>query len=180
MIRSIIQLLSRLFLLLCVGWSSVASLRAQVQHAVSDLVSGTYYRIRTANSTEKALANGYLADESGMVKAQAFSSTDADVQLWLVKAVTGKSGYYTIQNKLTQKYLQGPVDTDSKIATSSTATEVYVPKNTKTGRKFETWYNIMTSADAAYSYNWRDDLCMRGYQPNDGKNDDLSGSEWRF
>lgn len=53
MIRSIIQLLSRLFLLLCVGWSSVASLRAQVQHAVSDLVSGTYYRIRTANSTEK-------------------------------------------------------------------------------------------------------------------------------
>lgn len=42
MIRSIIQLLSRLFLLLCVGWSSVASLRAQVQHAVSDLVSGTY------------------------------------------------------------------------------------------------------------------------------------------
>lgn len=70
MIRSIIQLLSRLFLLLCVGWSSVASLRAQVQHVVSDLVSGTYYRIRTANS--KAGANVYLADESGMVKAQAF------------------------------------------------------------------------------------------------------------
>lgn len=81
MIRSIIQLLSRLFLLLCVGWSSVASLRAQVQHAVSDLVSGTYYRIRTANSRAEALANGYLADESGTVKAQAFSSTDADVQL---------------------------------------------------------------------------------------------------
>lgn len=180
MIKSITQLLSRLLLLLCVGWGSVASLHAQMQHAVSDLVSGTYYRIRTANSTEKALANGYLADESGMVKAQAFSSTDADVQLWLVKAVTGKSGYYTIQNKLTQKYLQGPVDTDSKIATSSTATEVYVPKNTKTGRKFETWYNIMTSADAAYSYNWRQDLFMRGYQPNDGNNNNLSGSEWRF
>ncbi len=180
MIRSIIQLLSRLLLLLCVGWSSVASLRAQVQHAVSDLVSGTYYRIRTANSRAEALANGYLADESGMVKAQAFSSTDADVQLWLVTAVTGKSGYYTIQNKRTQKYLQGPVDTESKIATSSTATEVYVPKNTKTGRKYETWYNIMTSADAAYSYNWRNDLCMRGYQPNDGNNNNLSGSEWRF
>lgn len=181
MIRSIIQLLSRLFLLLCVGWSSVASLRAQVQHAVSDLVSGTYYRIRTANSRAEALANGYLADESGMVKAQAFSSTDADVQLWLVTAVTGKSGYYTIQNKLTKKYLQGPEDTESKIATSSTATEVYVPKNTKTGRKYETWYNIMTSADAAYSYNWRGDLYMRGYKPNDGETkDNLSGSEWRF
>lgn len=181
MIRSIIQLLSRLLLLLCVGWSSVASLRAQVQHAVSDLVSGTYYRIRTANSRAEALANGYLADESGTVKAQAFSSTDADVQLWLVTPVTGKSGYYTIQNKRTKKYLQGPEDTESKIATSSTATEVYVPKNTKTGRKYETWYNIMTSADAAYSYNWRDDLCMRGYQPNDGNNNDnLSGSEWRF
>ena len=181
MIRSIIQLLSRLFLLLCVGWSSVASLRAQVQHAVSDLVSGTYYRIRTANSRAEALANGYLADESGMVKAQAFSSTDADVQLWLVTAVTGKRVYYTIQNKRTKMYLQGSEDTESKIATSSTATEVYVPKNTKTGRKYETWYNIMTSADAAYSYNWRDDLCMRGYQPNDGNNNDnLSGSEWRF
>ena len=180
MIKSITQLLSRLLLLLCVGWGSVASLHAQMQHAVSDLVSGTYYRIKNANTRSEAQAKGYLADESGMVKAQAFSSTDADVQLWLVKAVTGKSGYYTIQNKLTQKYLQGPVDTDSKIATSSTATEVYVPKNTKTGRKFETWYNIMTSADAAYSYNWRQDLFMRGYQPNDGNNNNLSGSEWRF
>lgn len=179
MIKSITQLLSRLLLLLCVGWGSVASLHAQMQHAVSDLVSGTYYRIKNANTRSEAQAKGYLADESGTVKAQAFSSTDADVQLWLVKAVTGKSGYYTIQNKLTQKYLQGPVDTDSKIATSSTATEVYVPKNTKTGRKFETWYNIMTSADAAYSYNWRQDLFMRGYQPNDGNNN-LSGSEWRF
>lgn len=107
MIRSIIQLLSRLLLLLCVGWGSVASLHAQVQHAVSDLVSGTYYRIRTANSRAEALANGYLADESGMVKAQAFSSTDADVQLWLVTAVTGKSGYYTIQNKRTKKTCKG-------------------------------------------------------------------------
>lgn len=180
MIKSITQLLSRLLLLLCVGWGSVASLHAQMQHAVSDLVSGTYYRIKNANTRSEAQAKGYLADESGMVKAQAFSSTDADVQLWLVTAVTGKSGYYTIQNKRTKKYLQGPEDTESKIATSSTATEVYVPKNTKTGRKYETWYNIMTSADAAYSYNWRDDLCMRGYQPNDGKNDNLSGSEWRF
>lgn len=180
MIKSITQLLSRLLLLLCVGWGSVASLHAQMQHAVSDLVSGTYYRIKNANTRSEAQAKGYLADESGTVKAQAFSSTDADVQLWLVTAVTGKSGYYTIQNKLTKKYLQGPEDTTSKIATSSTATEVYVPKNTKTGRKYETWYNIMTSADAAYSYNWRDDLCMRGYQPNDGKNDNLSGSEWRF
>ena len=147
-----------------------------MQHAVSDLVSGTYYRIKNANTRSEAQDKGYLADESGMVKAQAFSSTDADVQLWLVTAVTGKSGYYTIQNKRTKKYLQGPEDTESKIATSSTATEVYVPKNTKTGRKYETWYNIMTSADAAYSYNWRDDLCMRGYQPNDGNNNDNASS----
>lgn len=179
MTKSITQLLSRLLLLLCVGWGSIASLHAQSQHAVSDLVSGTYYRIRTANSTTKALANGYLADESGMVKAQAFSSTDADVQLWLVTAVTGKSGYYTIQNKSTQKYLQGTDDTTNKIATSSTATEVYVPKNMNTGRG-ETWYNIMSSANATNSYNWRDDLFMRGYQPNDGKDNNLSGSEWRF
>lgn len=180
MTKSITQLLSRLLLLLCVGWGSIASLHAQVQHAVSDLVSGTYYRIRTANSTTKALANGYLADESGMVKAQAFSSTDADVQLWLVTAVTGKSGYYTIQNKSTHQYLQGTDDTTSKIATSSTAIEVYVPKNTRTDRSGETWYNIMSSADATYSYNWREDLCMRGWQPNDGKDKHLSGSEWRF
>lgn len=72
MIKSITQLLSRLLLLLCVGWGSVASLHAQMQHAVSDLVSGTYYRIKNANTRSEAQAKGYLADESGMVKAQAF------------------------------------------------------------------------------------------------------------
>ena len=179
MTKSITQLLSRLFLLLCVGWGSVVSLYAQ-QTAVDDLVSGTYYRIRTANSTTKALANGYLADDSGVVKAQAFSLTNADVQLWLVTAVTGKTDYYTIQNKSTQKYLQGTSDTSSEIATSSTATEVYVPKNTKTGRSNETWYNIMTSADATYSYNWREELIVRGWKPNNGEATKLSGSEWRF
>lgn len=180
MTKSITQLLSRLLLLLCVGWGSVASLHAQDQLAVSDLVSGTYYRIKNANTRAEAQAKGYLADESGVVKAQAFSSTDADVQLWLVTAVTGKDGYYTIQNKSTHKYLKGTDDTTSQIATSSTATEVYVPKNTKTGRSGETWYNIMSSADATYSYNWRAELIVRGWKPNDGEATKLSGSEWRF
>lgn len=50
-----------------------------------------------------------------------------------MKAVAGKSDYYTVQNKQTQKYLQGTNDNASQITTVDAATEVYVPKNTKTG-----------------------------------------------
>lgn len=38
----------------------------------------------------------------------------------------------------------------------------------------------MTSASATYSYNWRNDNIVCGWQPNDGGTTGLTGSEWGF
>lgn len=167
-------------LLLCIGLCASVPVNAQLLQ-VSSIENGTYYRIKTGNKLSDAQNVPYLADVDGMVKVQALNSTTGteDAQLWLVTAVTGKTDYYTIQNKQTLKYLQPINDSSSKIATASTATEVYVPKNTKTGDS-RTWFNIMANASATYSYNWRGDYFVRGWKPNDGNGTDLTGSEWGF
>ena len=179
MIKSITQLLSRLLLLLCVGWGSVASLHAQFQ--VPELVSGTYYRIKTANSRDVAQAKPYLADENNIVRCQALCEIAGteDAQLWLVTAVTGKDNFYVVQNKKTKKYLQPTNDDKSQISMADAATEVYIPRNTKTGSN-KTWFNIMADANATYSYNWREELDVKGWKPNNGNAQDLTGSEWAF
>lgn len=183
MIKSITQLLSRLLLLLCVGWGSVASLHAQIQ--VPELVSGTYYRIKTAATRSDAQTYPYLADDNNFVRCQALCETAGteDAQLWLVTAVTGKDNFYLVQNKKTKKYLQPTNDDKSQISMADAATEVYIPRNTKTGSS-KPWFNIMADANATYSYNWRneenDKLYVKGYQPNDGKAEALTGSEWAF
>lgn len=180
MIKSITQLLSRLLLLLCVGWSNVASLHAQFQ--VPELVSGTYYRIKTAATRNDAQTYPYLADDNNFVRCQALCETAGteDAQLWLVTAVTGKDNFYLVQNKKTKKYLQPTNDESSQISMADAATEVYIPRNTKTGSN-KPWFNIMADANATYSYNWRDnDHYVRGYRPNDGKPEALTGSEWAF
>lgn len=179
MIKSITQLLSRLLLLLCVGWGSVVSLRAQIQ--VPELVSGTYYRIKTANSRDVAQAKPYLADENNIVRCQALCETAGteDAQLWLVTAVTGKDNFYVVQNKKTRKYLQPTNDDKSQISMADAATEVYIPRNTKTGSN-KPWFNIMADANATYSYNWREELDVKGWKPNNGNAQDLTGSEWAF
>lgn len=179
MIKSITQLLSRLLLLLCVGWGSVASLHAQIQ--VPELVSGTYYRIKTANSRDVAQAKPYLADENNIVRCQALCETAGteDAQLWLVTAVTGKDNFYVVQNKKTKKYLQPTNDDKSQISMADAATEVYIPRNTKTGSN-KPWFNIMADANATYSYNWREELDVKGWKPNNGNAQDLTGSEWAF
>lgn len=183
MIKSITQLLSRLLLLLCVGWSNVASLHAQFQ--VPELVSGTYYRIKKAATRNDAQTYPYLADDNNFVRCQALCETAGteDAQLWLVTAVTGKDNFYVVQNKKTKKYLQPTNDDKSQISMADAATEVYIPRNTKTGSS-KPWFNIMADANATYSYNWRnekdDKLYVKGYQPNDGKAEALTGSEWAF
>lgn len=183
MIKSITQLLSRLLLLLCVGWGSVASLHAQFQ--VPELVSGTYYRIKTAATRNDAQTYPYLADDNNFVRCQALCETAGteDAQLWLVTAVTGKDNFYVVQNKKTKKYLQPTNDDKSQISMADAATEVYIPRNTKTGSS-KPWFNIMADANATYSYNWRneenDKLYVKGYRPNDGKTEALTGSEWAF
>ena len=86
--------------------------------------------------------------------------------MWLVTAVTGKDNFYVVQNKKTKKYLQPTNDDKSQISMADAATEVYIPRNTKTGSS-KPWFNIMADANATYSYNWRneenDKLYVKGY-----------------
>lgn len=173
----------RSVLTLCIGLCLGVPIRAQFQ--VPELVSGTYYRIKTAATRSDAQTYPYLADDNNFVRCQALSETAGaeDAQLWLVTAVTGKDNFYVVQNKKTKKYLQPTNDENSQISMADAATEVYIPRNTKTGSD-QPWFNIMADANATYSYNWRnekdDDLYVKGYQPNDGKDKALTGSEWAF
>lgn len=169
----------RSVLTLCIGLCLGVPIRAQFQ--VPELVSGTYYRIKTANSRDVAQAKPYLADENNIVRCQALCETAGteDAQLWLVTAVTGKDNFYVVQNKKTKKYLQPTNDDKSQISMADAATEVYIPRNTKTGSN-KPWFNIMADANATYSYNWREELDVKGWKPNNGNAKDLTGSEWAF
>ena len=169
----------RSVLTLCIGLCLGVPIRAQFQ--VPELVSGTYYRIKTANSRDVAQAKPYLADENNIVRCQALCETAGteDAQLWLVTAVTGKDNFYVVQNKKTKKYLQPTNDDKSQISMADAATEVYIPRNTKTGSN-KPWFNIMADANATYSYNWREELDVKGWKPNNGNAQDLTGSEWAF
>lgn len=170
----------RSVLTLCIGLCLGVPIRAQFQ--VPELVSGTYYRIKTAATRSDAQTYPYLADDNNFVRCQALCETAGaeDAQLWLVTAVTGKDNFYVVQNKKTKKYLQPTNDESSQISMADAATEVYIPRNTKTGSS-KPWFNIMADANATYSYNWRDgDHYVKGYRPNDGKAEALTGSEWAF
>ncbi len=166
--------LLRFLLLLCAALP--AALRGTAQNAES-LEDGTYYRIVCGGTSQACQANPYLWDNDGTLCAQALAGTD--VQQWLVKAVSGKDGYYTVRNKATGRYLQPITSNETQVLTSTTATEVYISKNTKTGSS-ETWFNILSSASSKVSYNWRNAGEIKGWPPNDGKKSGLTNSEWGF
>ncbi len=166
--------LLRFLLLLCAALP--AALRGTAQNAES-LEDGTYYRIVCGGTSQACQANPYLWDNDGTLCAQALAGTDA--QQWLVKAVSGKDGYYTVRNKATGRYLQPITSNETQVLTSTTATEVYISKNTKTGSS-ETWFNILSSSSSKVSYNWRNAGEIKGWPPNDGKKSGLTNSEWGF
>ncbi len=166
--------LLRFLLLVCAALP--AALRGTAQNAES-LEDGTYYRIVCGGTSQACQANPYLWDNDGTLCAQALAGTD--VQQWLVKAVSGKDGYYTVRNKATGRYLQPITSNETQVLTSTTATEVYISKNTKTGSS-ETWFNILSSASSKVSYNWRNAGEIKGWPPNDGKKSGLTNSEWGF
>ncbi len=166
--------LLRFLLLLCAALP--AALRGTAQN-VESLEDGTYYRIVCGGTSQACQANPYLWDNDGTLCAQALAGTDA--QQWLVRAVSGKDGYYTVRNKATGRYLQPITSNETQVLTSTTATEVYISKNTKTGSS-ETWFNILSSASSKVSYNWRNAGEIKGWPPNDGKKSGLTNSEWGF
>lgn len=174
-----------LFLLCwCAGMCGAVPLMAQSN--ATDIVSGKYYWIKSANQCSEAQQMGCLYDDNGTLRAQAMNTTEGSdeqaLQLWLVTEVSGKTGFYTIKNKKTGKYMQGATDQSTYVTTTEVATEVYVPKNTKTGSSL-TWFNILPNDGAQNSLNWRNGngkTYIAGYGCNDGKGSGLSGSEWAF
>ena len=167
---------------ICLALMCVVSMQAFAQTQADELTSGKVYRIKTANQASNAQAKGYVSDNNGTLLLQSLNTDDAAnaAQLWTVTAVEGQEGYYQIQNNSTKRYLQPTNDNSTAVTTSETATSVYVPKNAKTGQTDVTWFNIMANASSTYSYNWRDDLTVRGWKPNDGNGSGLTGSEWAF
>lgn len=167
---------------ICLALMCVVSVQAFAQTQADELTSGKVYRIKTGNQASNAQAKGYISDNNGTLLLQSLNTDNAAnaAQLWTVTAVEGQEGYYQIQNNSTKRYLQPTNDNSTAVTTSATATSVYVPKNANTGQTSATWFNIMESASSTYSYNWRDDLTVRGWNPNDGKSTGLTGSEWAF
>lgn len=99
-----------LFLLCwCVGISGVVPLKAQSN--ATDIVGGKYYWIKSANQRVEAQQMGCLYDDNGTLRAQAQNVTEGSdeqaLQLWLVTEVSGKTGYYTIQNKKRASFCKG-------------------------------------------------------------------------
>lgn len=166
----------RWILFLCLAIFSSTAMFAQNVTALTD---GSYYRIKTGNTDGTAQKQGFIADSDGQLQTQALNTTNGDAQVWKVTKVTDKTDFYVIQNKKTLRYLQPTSVNNQAIKTAESETQVYVPANTNTGSEL-TWFNIMADANASYSYNWRGDNTVQGWEPNDGKSNNLSGSEWAF
>ncbi len=145
---------------------------------VSELTSGIAYYIKCGGSDNGAKASPFLYDDSGTLKAQAFSAR-TDATLWIVTAVSGKDGFYTVQNKSTGRYLT-PVSSKGSTATlQTTSAEVYIGANDKTGSS-DPWFNIKASADNNISYNMYGTGQIGGWSANNGNSSGLSNSEWGF
>ncbi len=164
----------RSLLLLCLAMVSPMAFAQQV----SELVSGRSYYIKCGGTFNGAATSPYLYDNEGALCAQSPSSVSTASQ-WIVTAVDGQDGYYTVKNASTGKYLV-PVSSNGEQATlSSESTQVYIAKNTNTGQT-ATWFNIKSDASSTISYNQYSTSKIAGYAVNNGNSSGLSGSEWAF
>ena len=149
---------------------------ATAQTGVTAFTDGTAYRIKCGGSDNGASSAPYLYDDGGTVKGQTLSTSN--LQEWIVTAVSGKTGYYTVQNANTKRYLV-PVTGSEAATTSETSTEVYLKANTNTGTD-EAWWNIFQNETSTKSYNYYETSKIGGWEANNGKSSTLSGSEWKF
>lgn len=108
--RKIFLLSFWLFLLCwCVGISGVVPLKAQSN--ATDIVSGKYYWIKSANQRVEAQQMGCLYDDNGTLRAQAQNVTEGSdeqaLQLWLVTEVSGKRAITPSKIKNGQVFARG-------------------------------------------------------------------------
>ena len=144
---------------------------------VSELVSGTTYYIKCGGGGSKA--SPFLYDNNGSLNAQALSLS-SDAQKWVVTAVDGKDGFYTVKNVSTGRYMVAVSQNGTVATLSSESSEVYIGKNDNTGDTSNTWFNIKSASSSSISYNWYNASKIAGYAANDGGTNKLSNSEWGF
>ena len=162
------QIPLRLLILVCMGWLSLA---AMAQFNVANLESGKTYRIHCGGTQNDAQTYPFLYDNSGTVSSQAL--TGSTLQQWLVTAVDGKDGYFTVQNVSTGQYLVPVTRQGQEAKTSATRTEVYLKKKTVNSTA---WFNILDSANGTYSYNKHPNMIAGWTTSTSG----VDGSDWAF
>lgn len=155
-------------MLVCMGWLALA---AMAQFNVTHIASGKTYRIKCGGSQNGALDYPYLYDNNGKVSSQAL--TDNTLQLWVVTAVDGKEGFFTVRNVSTGQYLVPVTDRSQEATTSATLTEVYLKKKTASST---VWFNILESASGTYSYNKHPNK-IAGWTTS---TTEVDGSDWAF
>lgn len=151
------------------GWLALA---AMAQFNVANIASGKTYRIKCGGSQNDAPTYPYLNDNNGKVSSQAFDDASA-LQQWLVTAVEGKDGFYTVRNVSTGRYLVPVTSQGEEAQTSATVTEVYLKKKTVNST---TWFNILENASGTYSYNKHPNKIAGWSTSASG----VDGSDWAF
>ena len=169
------HILHRLLLLVCMG---LATAYAHAQINATSIVSGTTYRIKCGGTNNGASDCPYLADVDGTLNSQAASANTW--QQWVVTAVDGEEGFYTVKNVSTGKYLV-PVTNKGEVATVSTGEAmVYLKKSEKNdkAKTEESYFLILKDAAASISYNVYAETKIAGWQaePDVAR----SGSDWGF
>ncbi len=161
--------------LVCFGL--LASSGAFAQTGVSAFTDGTAYRIYNGGPDNGASSAPYLYDDSGTVKGQSLQVSST--QQWIVTSVSGKTGFYTVQNVGTKRYLKGLTSNDDQATTSETSCEVYLKANSNTGTD-GAWWNIYLDESSTASYNYYSSSKIGGWKANNGNSSGLSNSEWKF
>lgn len=153
------------------GWLAVVTMGQNV----TSITSGMTYLIK-CGGTDHGTTAPFLYDDNGTIKCQPYSYGDDKLQQWVVTAVDGKDGYYTVRNVSTGKYMV-PLANQSDVAqTSSVETEVCLKKAEKNaGVSSLTWFLILNSADATFGYNQYDVNKVSGWGAEPGK---MSCSDW--
>ncbi len=161
-----LQLSTRWLLVLLCIWSAGTAL---AQTYVSALESGKVYRITARDNTGTALTDNGGAN---LVGSRDWTGTSYET-LW---TVTASGDGYTVKNVFTGRYMQGVNGSGTQATMSATEVVCYLP-----GTGSDTYFNILPSADGAYSlnlYGGSSSTIIKGW--NKGTDDSDTGSQWQF
>lgn len=160
-------------MLVCMGWLAVVTMGQNV----TSITSGMTYLIK-CGGTDHGTTAPFLYDDNGTIKCQPYSYDASKLQQWVVTAVDGKEGYYTVRNVSTGKYMV-PLANQSDVAqTCSEETEVCLKKADKNaGVSSLTWFLILNSVNASIGYNQYDVNKISGWQAEPSR---MSCSDWGF